>query len=542
MKRFLQEKGILFLMPGIFLLGVLLNVLPGTFLVDPRTLGCVAITVLWCLSLWQRLVQRNVRRLLIALGIFLLIGFSLQFLRYDSPIGPFTGSEWLSRLLWYAYYIPVLLAPLLGFYASLCLGRRQDRGPLRPWFWLLIPTLALIALVLTNDLHQFCWRFIYGTERMGDYVVGWLYYVVILWSVVLMGAALFLASGRCRLIRAHRRSWVLLPLLLPVLVYLELYQFANGGHTYEIGHVTLLHFFEAFAYLNIAFWETLIRIGMVSSNTAYQEIFRLSSVAAELTDRLGNTVLTSRQEEGAARDPADTRPKSMPVSGGQVWWVEDLSAVEALNRSLEQTAEALRDEADSIRRENELKAELTRYETQNRLYDSLRSGVAPQLARIRELLRGGERAEEEAFRRNLALASVYFAYVKRRANLGLLAEEEPRLDVTSLYLSIRESLEYLRLIGLPCGVSRAGEGELPADTAVRVYELFERTLEAVLPELRAILVDLSCREGAFSLRLELDTEAELPALDWEGRGELTLEREDSSRWLRLTIPEAGVAS
>ena len=43
MKRFLQEKGILFLMPGIFLLGVLLNVLPGTFLAaDERNLAVTA--------------------------------------------------------------------------------------------------------------------------------------------------------------------------------------------------------------------------------------------------------------------------------------------------------------------------------------------------------------------------------------------------------------------------------------------------------------------------------------------------------------------
>ena len=126
--------------------------------------------------------------------------------------------------------------------------------------------------------------------------------------------------------------------------------------------------------------------------------------------------------------------------------------------------------------------------------------------------------------------------------LALLAEEEERLDGMSLYLSIRESLDYLRLIGLPSGVSRTGEGSLPAETAIRVYELFEQALEAALPGLRAFLADIRFQNGDFSLRLELDTELELPAPVWTGPGSLRLEREDSSHWLSLSIPGEGAAS
>ncbi len=535
----MSDRALLAAMPALFLLGFLLSLLEGFPFRNMRILACAVVTVLWGMSLWLRLAQRTQRRLLFAAACFLLLLFGLQLLRYEMPGLPEEVAA-VSRQLWYAYYIPVVFVPLLSFYAALCIGRGPGRAPLRAWFWLLLPALLLIALLQTNDLHQAAWSFYLGMERYDDYVAGPLYYAAAGWAVLLMAASLLLAGVRCSLQRAHRRSWVLLPLLLPVLVYLELYQFVNGGRAFSVGNVALLHFSECFAYLVIAFWEAMIRLGLLPANTGYGAVFRLASVNAALLDTEGRTVLASRGAEEPAGE--DRRLETMAVTGGELRWVEDLSTVNALNRSLKAAAEELSGETDLIRRENEVKAELARYEAQNRLYDGLRRDLAPQLERIAALLRDGETAAEAPFRRDLALASVYCAYVKRRANLALLAREEPRLDGTSLYLSIRESLEYLRLIDLPCGVSRTGEGSLEAETAIAVYELFQRALEAALPFLRALLADLRFEDGAFSLRLELDTERELPPIGWSGPGSLRLEREDSSHWLSLVIPGEGGAS
>ncbi len=537
-----KDKGLLIALPAMLLAGVLSSALQFWPLRELRILFCMIISILWSMSLRQRLAQRTQRRLLIAAGSFLLLLFLLQMLRYEAPIIYAQDLLFVSRLFWYAYYIPVVLVPLLSFFAALCIGRAPGRAPLRGWLWLLLPALLLIALLLTNDWHEFGWNFYAGQDQPNEYVANWGYYLAVTWAVLLMAASLLLAAARCRLQRAHLRSWVLLPLLLPVLIYMELYLLLNHGRAFVIGPISLLHFTECFGYVVIAFWEAMIRIGMLPVNTGYGEVFLLASVNASLSDTTGRTVLASRGAEGGLPAEEDQRRESMAISGGRVTWSEDVSAVNALNRSLARAAEELSDETALLRRENEVKAELARYEAQNRLYDSLRRGLAPQLARIEELLKKGESAEENAFRRDLALASVYCAYVKRLANLMLLAEEEERLEGTSLFLSIRESLEYLRLIDLPCGVSRSGEGSLPAETMIAVYALFEQTLEAVLPGLRAILVDLGFREGAFFLRLELDTELELPPLQWAGPGTLRLEREDSSHWLSLTIPGEGAAA
>ena len=71
----------------------------------------------------------------------------------------FSGVGVLARHTWYAYYIPMLLCPLLLFGVSLLVSAKDDTRIPKLWYGALALTLVLIGLVLTNDLHQLVFRF-----------------------------------------------------------------------------------------------------------------------------------------------------------------------------------------------------------------------------------------------------------------------------------------------------------------------------------------------------------------------------------------------
>lgn len=63
------------------------------------------------------------------------------------------------RWLWYLYYLPMLVIPLLAVFVAASLGR-SERYRLPRWTRLLyLPVGALVALVLTNDFHQLVFVF-----------------------------------------------------------------------------------------------------------------------------------------------------------------------------------------------------------------------------------------------------------------------------------------------------------------------------------------------------------------------------------------------
>ena len=96
----------------------------------------------------MRIVQTQVRRYLLAISVLMVLWILLRSIKFS--IDNMDAERWL----WYFYYFPMLLIPMLSVFVSLSLGKGED-FQLPRWTKLLyFPTLLLLLLVLTNDLHQ----------------------------------------------------------------------------------------------------------------------------------------------------------------------------------------------------------------------------------------------------------------------------------------------------------------------------------------------------------------------------------------------------
>ena len=114
-----------------------------------RSLIYIGLMTWWGVSLWQRIVQTQVRRYLAATAALCVFWLSIRTVKFF-----FAATPAAIRYLWYGYYVPMLFIPLLCVLVALSLGKPENYR-LPKWTGLLyLPTTLLLLLVLTNDLHH----------------------------------------------------------------------------------------------------------------------------------------------------------------------------------------------------------------------------------------------------------------------------------------------------------------------------------------------------------------------------------------------------
>jgi len=475
----------------------------------------------WAISVYRRILLPQVRRCFVGGGCLLVLMFIMRLLRYNLP----PNLPTLSKYLWYAYYIPMTAVPLEAFSASLFMGREEGAEAPHYLRWLWRLWLPMVALVMANDLHGWMFRIMAESDGAFRYSYGVLYYFVFGWIGTFSIGSLVLMMWRCRLSQC-RRLWYVPVLAAAPGFFLLMWYVARGGTAPELFGHKLFNYQEAYAILFLFVWESCIQIGLIQCNTDYEKIFSLLPLNTLIADKTGSvrfsaydaTVPGAEKLFEARKAPVNIDDDhvlySRAIRDGTVYWIEDVSAVNEVNRKIASAIEYLQDEQSLLDEEAKIKAERASYETQNRIYDSLSPLVRPQLAAAQRLLSEDIENNETVFREHLTLAMVLCVYVKRRVNLALLASKNDRMPVDELKLAVQETLEYLRLRGVVCGVEcSGGTRELPTAKLLLAYDFFASVVEEALPKLSALFVLLRAND-AFCLDLNIGTPTDRLAEGW----------------------------
>lgn len=365
-----------------------------------RSLLYLSLFAGWGISLYNRTVHPQVRRLLLNVDLLMLFWILVRTLRFQLNTPPE-----IDRMLGYLYYAPMLGIPVLCVQLVLTVDR-SERYRLSAWARMLwLPSAVLLELVLTNDLHQQVFRLQQPWNE--NYQYGWLFGLVVGWIVICILLAFGIIAHKSRNPRILRR----LPLPAIPLVLLGIYAVLYGFHfpliRQFLGDMTIVH-----CLMTAASLEGGLRCGLIQSNTGYEELLRVTSLAVQLVDRQGNVYCCSengrmvdRRElqaamHGTVRLDEHTLLRSAPVQGGYVMWQTDITElVENMERLKENRTElAERNYLEQQNYEAERKTNALR--EKNRLYDLLQRRLAPQIIRMDQLLTR-YRAAQEADRRQL---------------------------------------------------------------------------------------------------------------------------------------------
>lgn len=479
---------------GTFLLFIMFRVASGCFKITSdrpfflymiAQIICVLIVSWWMLTIQSRIIHRNARRLILWVGILFQMYFFMQMIKYCL----FADEADVQRYMWYGYYVPMTLIPLLVFYILHDLSVPLRDKPCRFEKLLVVPAALICLGSLTNDLHQLAFR-IPNWYESGDKgrTFGPVYYLYIAFIAVL----LFLGIRSILRLYQNRKgkkdlAYLALPLVIGIL-YMILYTFKKEWVT--VGNRTILELAEIFAFMIIAFLEMCIRIGLIPSNMGYGKLFSMSDISARVSDFDGGIVYETRGAKKGFEASDDYHIICKPVTGGNFFYGVDLSNLNALNKELDDTINNLEARNELLRHESEIVEERKRPEEAIRIYDSISEIVRPQILEIRELLSAGP-ADEERFRRDLVRSAVLNAYIKRRSNMELEAQKNGTLPFRELVTAAAESLEYFKLSGAETFLSFSGEGIRPAGEISRAYLAFERVAETILGKVDYLTVRLT---------------------------------------------------
>lgn len=453
-----------------------------------RTVIYIGLYTAWGISIRKRVVQAQVRHFLTAISALMVFWFSVRTMKYYFIIDPT-----VTRYLWYLYYLPMMLIPVLAVYVSISLGKPEGFR-LPEWSLLFcVPTLLCLLLVLTNDLHQ--WVFTFPVDEVwSDKNNGytWGYYVVFAWNVFCALTAFVIMAVMCR--KSSKVKFLPVIILSVSIIYALIY--ASGAEWLQLigGDIT-----AAQCLLFTGIFESCIRCGLIRANTGYAALFESGTFGAQITDTDYNVRCTSvnaqlfseelmrRAENGTVSPDKNTLLKSHRISGGHVLWQEDITGITVLLEQLEENREKIA-QGNIIEKENyDVSLKINSAREKNRLYGMLQQQTARQIELIgRQLARYDEEQDEEKRRRLLAEIAVEGAYIKRRGNLMFIMEGSEKVEISELSRALDESFANIRLLGVDCAVDCPTEGLLLCRDAARVYDFFEAVVEDSMENLQTV--------------------------------------------------------
>ena len=505
----------------------------------------IGLFVAWGISVRSRIIQPQVRRYLTAVSALMIFWMTVRSIRYSLE-----EALWVMRHLWYLYYLPMLFIPLLAVFIALSLGKPESFR-LPKWTVLLyIPTAALLLLVLTNDLHQLVFRFPEdAVVWMNEYRYGIVYFPVVGWMVLCALTALVIMLVKCRV--PNSRKVLVLPFVPVVLsvIYGALYIFQLPWLRLIAGDVTVV-----FCLLIAATLESCIQCGLIQSNTRYGELFRESTLAAQIVDwdytvqyaaKNAPKIPVEKMREAEAGPAALTegiQVHNMPVEGGHAVWTEDISQLLRLRESLEDQQDELQERKALLKSEYDQEREHKTIEEQNRLYDLLQTRTQSQLNQIDRLVRTYEKTDgAEEKHQILAHIVVLGSFIKRRKDFVLSIDSAPVISEEKLTSALRESFRALTLLRVDGAfLVQTGKEYLPGELLARAYDFFEDVIETGLDTLRALNVQVRPVGGKLRINILLDCDADFTPLCGK-YPQVRIDGEDGETMLVLPLEGGGGA-
>lgn len=504
------------------------TVILPTFLIYLRSVVHLSLALVWTMSVYSRITNKHARRFVLSVGILMIFWIVVKTAKYEY----LDNTDTLVRYLWYCFYIPMLLIPLIGIFVAQYI-RKPDDYRLPKWSYLFyIPAFLLLCGIFTNDFHNLMFAFPKGIEKFdSNYTYGILYWVSMAWYVSLTLAFVVTLIVKSRL--PGSKSMQMIPLVIAIVAVVFWILYTAGLIE---GDLTVIDCIIIGTLL-----ETSIQTGLIPTNTSHKELFAQTTVSVIIVDENYQARYTSggaipvseevmKETENGVVVLGNTIVSSTPIRAGKVVWEDDVTELNNQWAELDEIREELLGESVLIQAETEIKEKQAQADEKNRLYDKIARDVKPQLAILSGLLDKIEKGE--FVKENMARVAIVGSYVKRRGNLLFIGNENGEISIREMDNAFRESLDNLKLLGIENSLMITGKNDIRLDCAINVYDLYEKVIEIAMDSITAIFVRLVQTGDKLKFSIELGTR--------EGINEEALKSVTSDGELSIEIDDGDV--
>jgi len=462
----------------------------------------------WGIRVRRRIIRQDIRRYLETVVGLLLFFLLVRTMKY----GLFENMPGILRYLWYLYYVAILMVPVYSVFIAVMIGKAEGARLKRPYYLLFAGGVLLTLLILTNDLHQMAFRFHGPVWDDLDYSRGWLYYAAYGWSGSLTVISIVMMIRKNKYRRRRGSAWS--PVLI-ALICMAWTSFVTGVP--GIKHYGF-QFTEILILTQILIYESCIRMQLIPSNRKYENYFMKSDVPAMILDEDGQVRYVSQRPVTIGREQRElarsqlvfldetTLVQAKKISGGEVVWGYDVSAITGIMKTLREMKETLSERNELLKAENKLKEQQAKTEEMNRIYDKMLRSVSPALGKLEASL---DRIEsgEVPYREEIGRVAVIGAYIKRRCNLAIITDGAETIEAEELYLALDESMRYMKGAGAEAYLEKEASGRIRSSEAEAIYEAFEEAVETHMHNGAGFFVRIF-RDGD-TVRMRLLTEDEV---------------------------------
>ena len=497
----------------------------------------------WGRIVCHGIIQKATRRCLGGVSVLLVFWIAVSTCKHLI----FKNDVTIVRYLWYLYYVPQILMAVLSLNIAIMAGKGENARLGKGGVLLLGAGIALILLVLTNDLHQMVFSFPRGVPWTNAACTHEMWYYLIMVLIVLCTiVALTLVVYKCRI--PGRKKFTVLPYMCVIFLisYVVLY-FVEGSFVRRY-----LNDMTVSGCLIVAIlFELVIESGLFQTNVGYDNLFQSAALAVQITDQEHQVCYRSERARTVSEEileQADISPVMLDQSvrlsgaaihGGHIYWQEDVSKLLAIQRELEVTQEELCDTGDVLKAIAEQKAYRLHLEEENRLYDLVEAQTAHQVAVLRDLTTQlGQADDLDKAKRLLGKIVIVGTYIKRRSNLIFVAGQDQSIRTEELRLSMMESAENLKLYGVQCSVQILGCERLLTETANIAYDLFEAVVEMGIDTISSVLFRMEMEETGLFLTICTDCTENLTAL-MTSFPEVSASQDEDGLWYLIRVFKRG---
>lgn len=447
----------------------------------PLLVAAIAFSI-WGVLVYLRCLDYVLRRRLVAVATICALWMIEVILKYKS-FTPFYAT-----ILWYLYYVPMTLVPLLYQLCGLRLaGLEQHRAGRRYRTALWVAAILLIGFVLTNDFHQQVFHFDRSSDTWSnDYTYGWGYFAVLIWTAFNF-VAFFILVGRSASFRIQRFSGTAALVLL-------------GGAFFAISYALRvpwawkLNFSLVYCVLCVVTLEICLDCGVIPSYHDIAGIFDTLPLDLKVLTRdlqevyatpVSKPIPAGVREELRAQELGhshafavvsnpDVMYRSFPLLGGSALLAQDVSEVNELNRELAHRRMELQRQNELLTADYDLKAHLADQEAEALLVKDVDRALARALGEMYGLLSSlppltDEASSHERYRM-LQCAKMFVAYCKRKGSLTLAQHGESGFDRDRIQLIANEMASDLRTIDVDCASIIAIRRPMHASAVSALYD------------------------------------------------------------------------
>ena len=430
-----------------------------------QTVLALAIYTIWLILLYIRIFDKTLKKYVLSIGVLLVFWMAIRMVKRYT-----TG--YVTEILWYLYYIPLLMIPTFYYNCSSYLMNSKNK---KRRIVAIIISIILFLLVITNSLHNIVFKI---KSNINDYNHNIGYFIIVAWILCLIVVAII------NLIKSSKNKGYKNIILISVtiligIIYTILY----------IKNIPVIRKTNMSVIIGTLFCvglEMMLDFKLIPNNFRYKKIFKNSNLPLEIVSQDGKTRIVTNHsinlKENIINDIKNNKVKSIykdnniiknvnVINGGYSIEEKDYSKINEYEEKLKSKQQELIEQETILQKQRKIATEIYETKLKGEIIELLDEKIEQKRNLINELIKEMKITDIDKMKNIKLLLN----YCKRMSNLVISSYNKEKYDNKRLEVIINEMLIEAQSLGIN-GVLKTNNFEISSGETANIYEIIFETI------------------------------------------------------------------